>query len=131
MPSETPIVDVRQLTPPKVLSAAEQEAWRDLVVDIGAHASTVSRIGLEAAACQLARLRWARERIEVEGEIVLDARDRPVPHPALAVERQAQAELRRWVEVLRGRSSVGRPAGATSAPDRRGVAPPVLELRDE
>jgi len=51
---------------------------------------------VEAAAVQVARMRDARRRIEQEGEIVMDARDRPVQHPAIAIERAAQAELRRW-----------------------------------
>lgn len=86
------------MRPPAGLTADERRAWRDLAALVGD--SPRARVGLEAACAQLARMRDARRRIEAEGEIVLDARDRPVPHPALVVERQAQAEVRRWVQVL-------------------------------
>ena len=51
---------------------------------------------LEAYASQLARLRDARRRIEAEGMIVADPKGYPVPHPAIAIERAAQAEVRTW-----------------------------------
>lgn len=111
------------LRPPSRLGSEERRAWRDLVAELGDGAEAASPAGLEAAACQLARMRWARGRIEADGEIVLDARDRPVAHPAIAIEQRAQAELRRWMETLApARRRAGRPVGATSAPDRPSTA---------
>lgn len=51
---------------------------------------------LEAVAGQIARLRDAQERIAREGLIVPDGKQNPVPHPALAIERAAQDEIRKW-----------------------------------
>lgn len=79
------------------MTVGEQQAWHDLAAEATAGASLVA---LEQAACQLARARWARERIHVDGMIVLDARDRPVQHPAVAVEKSAQEAVRRWLDSL-------------------------------
>lgn len=50
----------------------------------------------EAWCGQVARLRDAQHRLSVEGLVVADAKGSPIPHPALVIERQAQAELRAW-----------------------------------
>lgn len=50
----------------------------------------------EAYCGQVARLRDAQKRISEEGLVVADEKGRPVPHPALAIERAAQAEVRAW-----------------------------------
>ena len=55
---------------------------------------------LEALASQLARVRDARRRIEAEGMIVADPKGYPIPHPAIAIERAAQAEVRQWVRLF-------------------------------
>lgn len=49
---------------------------------------------------QIVTARDARRRIDVDGLVVLGAKDEPVPHPALAIERAAQTEIRRWHERL-------------------------------
>ena len=61
--------------------------------DRGAHA---------LAAYRAARAEWeaARTRIAEEGILVADEKGRPVPHPAIAVERSAAAEMRAWLPVL-------------------------------
>lgn len=51
---------------------------------------------LEAYCGQVSRLRDAQARIAKEGLIVADGKGQPVPHPALAVEKSAQAEIRSW-----------------------------------
>ena len=88
---------------PPHLSALEAAAWGELA----ARHEGADLLALEAAACQLARMRDARRRIEAEGEIVMDSRDRPVPHPALVIERAAQSELRRWLSDLSAGPSWG------------------------
>ena len=55
---------------------------------------------LEAYASQVARLRDARRRIEAEGMIVADPKGYPIPHPAIAIERAAQAEVRQWYRLF-------------------------------
>lgn len=107
-------------TPPAWLTADEKRAWRDLVAAMGGGSPPPAAvIGLEAACCQLARMRDARRRVEAEGEIVLDARDRPVPHPSVVAERMAGAEVRKWVDILTGgagKGDVGRPPKAVTDP---------------
>lgn len=55
----------------------------------------------EAWCGQVARLRDAQRRIALEGLIVADAKGNPMAHPAIAIERQAQAELRAWGQTFR------------------------------
>lgn len=50
---------------------------------------------------QVARLRDAQSRISREGLVVADEKGRPVPHPALEIERRAQVEIRAWGNVVR------------------------------
>lgn len=56
---------------------------------------------LESFAGQVARLRDAQQRISEEGLIVVDGKGVPIAHPALTVERQAQAEVRAWSGKLK------------------------------
>lgn len=56
---------------------------------------------LEAYCTQVARMRDAQARIDAEGLVVADEKGRPVPHPALAIERAAQAEVRAWADRFR------------------------------
>lgn len=51
---------------------------------------------LEAFCGQVARLREAQKRISAEGLITADPKGFPIPHPAIAIERAAQAEVRAW-----------------------------------
>ena len=43
----------------------------------------------------------ARARIDRDGLVVADEKGRPVPHPALAIERGASAEMSRWVAAVK------------------------------
>jgi phage terminase small subunit len=47
-----------------------------------------------------ARLESLRARLDEEGLVVSDAKGQPVPHPALAIERQAIADLARLQPVV-------------------------------
>lgn len=55
------------------------------------------------AAYDAALAEWAdaRQRIETDGVIVTDEKGRRVPHPAIAVERSAAAEMRAWLPEVR------------------------------
>lgn len=66
----------------------------DAVVSSGGAESVTPE--LEAYAGQVLRLRDAQRRLAAEGEVVEDPKGFPIPHPALAIERAAQDELRRW-----------------------------------
>lgn len=45
---------------------------------------------------KVARLRDAQQRLQREGLVIADPKGNPVPHPAIAIERAAQAEIRSW-----------------------------------
>lgn len=67
--------------------------------------------GFDAYCCQVAIERDAAARIAAEGLIVADVKGTPVPHPALEVQRKAQAEMRAWVPHLRPAKKAPRGAG--------------------
>ena len=79
-------------------------AWGDLVSD-----GLQPMPGFEALCAQVARMREAQRRVSAEGLVVADEKGRPVPHPALDIERRAQAEVRAWL-ALHGKLM---PAGKT------------------
>lgn len=51
---------------------------------------------LEAYCGQVARLRDAQKRLDAEGLITADPKGAPIPHPAIAIEKAAQDEIRKW-----------------------------------
>jgi hypothetical protein len=63
----------------------------------------IGSAGLEALVVQVHRMRDAQERITAEGIVVADSKGNPIPHPALAIERQAQVEIRTWLAKYGGR----------------------------
>ncbi len=80
--------------PPGHLSEAAAGVWRDVAAAMLAEGRTVHQV--EAYSVLVARLRAAQERVDREGMIVADDRGRPVPHPALLIERECRADLRLW-----------------------------------
>lgn len=83
----------RKAPAPSHLSELARAAWDELVLGDENKGELAS---LEAAAVQLARARDAQARIDAEGLIIAGPKGEPVPHPALAVERAAQEQFRRW-----------------------------------
>ncbi|AYN58999.1 terminase small subunit [Arthrobacter phage Ryan] len=83
------------IEPPESLPPAAVEVWNEIVASNDL-AGNVDRSALEAFCTLMARLREARRRVEEEGMVVKDPRGRVVPHPALAVERQAAEQIRAW-----------------------------------
>lgn len=83
------------MSAPEHLSLAARAVWD---ATVGAHPTPDRIVGpdLEAYCTQVARMRDAQARIDTEGLIVADAKGNPVPHPAIALERAAQAEVRAW-----------------------------------
>lgn len=57
----------------------------------------IGLIGMEALCGQIYRMRDAQARITKDGAIVADAKGNPIPHPAIPIEKAAQAEVRAWV----------------------------------
>lgn len=90
--------------PPGHLADDVQAVWRELVAAAGADAHRIVGPDLEAYAGQVARLRDAQRRLAAEGVIIEDSKTgQPVPHPALAIERAAQVEIRTWGNHFRPR----------------------------
>ena len=75
---------------PKELSAI----WDELEGEVN---ERIGSVGLEAFCGQVHRLREAQSRIAEEGMIVQDAKGNPMAHPAVAIEKQAQVEVKAWV----------------------------------
>lgn len=55
------------------------------------------------AAYDAAVAEWAgaRAAVQADGIVITDPKGRLVPHPALAVERSAAAEMRAWMAEIR------------------------------
>lgn len=77
-----------------------REVWCDLVDQVK---PAIGTAGMEALCGQVYRMRDAQRRITEEGLVVLDAKGNPAPHPAIAVEKQASAEVRAWVKEFGAR----------------------------
>jgi hypothetical protein len=68
--------------------------WKEMLPQVR---PTIGAAGMEALCTQVYRMRDAQKRITAEGIVVADAKGNPCPHPALAVEKQAQGEVRAWL----------------------------------
>lgn len=83
------------MTPPDHLSEAAAAAFVEATRDMSP--ALITYIGiplLETYANAIARERLAQGRIDAEGIIVPSPKGDPVPHPALAIERAAAADIR-------------------------------------
>lgn len=87
---------------PAYLDEASADVWRETIEQ---HHEPAKIAGPDLAAyCgQVALWRDLRERVAREGSIIADERGRPEPHPAIALERAAQKEIRDWGDKFRGR----------------------------
>lgn len=61
--------------------------------------------GIEALCGQIHLQREAGKRISEEGLVVQDVKGNPVSHPAIAIEKQAQSEVRSWLDKF-GRRTI-------------------------
>lgn len=95
MTKHDPKQPARNTAPPTHLPESAADVWRE-IMETNDLAGTVDRAALEAFCTLMARMREARKRVEDEGMVVKDPRGRVVPHPALAVERQAAEQVRAW-----------------------------------
>ena len=91
------------VTAPEGMPEAERKIWQQLV-----NAGSPEGPELEAFVGQVARLREAQRRIAAEGLITADPKGYPIPHPAIAIERAAQVEIRAWDSRLRANRSTRR-----------------------
>lgn len=91
------------MSAPEHMPDAERAIWEQMVAD-----GSIGGPELEALVGQVARLREAQKRIGVEGLIIADPKGYPIPHPAIAIERAAQVEIRAWGSRLRANRSARR-----------------------
>ena len=94
------------VTAPKHLPPYIRAIWLETIAAYGPGWYQVAGPRLEAYCGQVARMRDAQRLIAAEGLVVADGKGQPIAHPALAIERTAQDEIRKWGETFR----VGRPA---------------------
>ena len=87
--------DGESFPPPDRLSSRAAAAWREVVAAHGHHAGRVVGPDLEVYCEAVGRAREAYERIAEEGMIVSDPRGAPIPHPALAIAKAAEATIDR------------------------------------
>lgn len=90
--------------PPESMPEAEARVWRDVVAAYGDGAERICGPDLEAYCGQVARLRDAQARLARDGSIVSDPKGNPIPHPALAIEKAAQVEIRAWGSTFKPRT---------------------------
>ena len=82
---------------PEGMPEAERKIWQQMV-----DAGSPEGPDLEAFVGQVARLREAQRRIAVEGLITADPKGYPIPHPAIAIEKSAQEQIRAWGDRFAG-----------------------------
>ena len=79
---------------PTGLPAKLVPVWREMAPQVRPR---IGLVGMESLCWQVVRMRDAQARIDAEGMIVADTKGAPVPHPAIVIERQAQAQVRSWL----------------------------------
>ena len=81
--------------PPEHLSRGAAAVWREVT---SRHGEPEQIIGpeFEAYCVTVSRARDAAKRIDDEGAVVNDERGNAVEHPAFAIERKAQAQIKAW-----------------------------------
>ena len=80
-----------------------QEIRQEVLAAYGDGADRIDGPDLEAYCGQVARLRDAQARLAAEGSIIADPKGVPIPHPAIAIERAAQDEIRKWGNAFKPR----------------------------
>ena len=96
------------MTAPEFMPDAERAIWDQMVA-----AGSPEGPELEAFVGQVARLRVAQRRIAAEGLITADPKGYPIPHPAIAIEKAAQAEIRAWGSKFAPKRTSNAGAGAS------------------
>lgn len=113
---------------PGHLDGSARAVWDEVIA--ANPSAKLAPFELEAYAHQVALLRDAHQRVRDEGAVVADEKGRPCPHPALAIARAAQDEVRRWGRRFTPDQPVRRRPGAMYDATRRSVAA-AEHLRDK
>ena len=80
-----------------------QEIRQEVLAAYGDGADRIDGPDLEAFCGQVARLRDAQARLAAEGSIIAVPKGVPIPHPAIAIERAAQDEIRKCGNAFKPR----------------------------
>lgn len=116
-------------TPVKSLDARAKAVWRDLLRR-EPRLSACSATAVESYCVQIVRMRDAQARVDEEGELVAGSRERPEPHPALAIERAAANEVRAWLKYLQLElASASKAKTTTGVPAARSAFDELAERR--
>jgi P27 family predicted phage terminase small subunit len=75
--------------------------WEEVTAAYGDNWNTIAGPALEAYCGQVAVLRDATARIARDGLIVEGPKGEPITHPAVAIQRAAQDEIRRWGDTFK------------------------------
>lgn len=86
-----------QFAPPDHLSETAAQVWRSVIRDCS-NPTFVAADELAAYCNAVVLERDCARRVAEEGTIVADERGRPIAHPAIAVGRQAQQDIKGWAE---------------------------------
>ena len=89
------------MSAPAHLPKAVAEVWSEVTTAYGDGAEVIEGPALEAYCGQVATLRDAQRRLADDGLVVNDSKGFPVNHPAIAIERAAQDEIRKWGDQFR------------------------------
>lgn len=81
------------------LSNAAKAVYDSLVK--GKDPDSRARLTLEAYSATVARAEQARAHVDRDGAVIADAKGQPIQHPALAVERQAMDDMRKWDPLVK------------------------------
>lgn len=84
-----------EIKKPKHIEGSIPAIWDELSAQVR---PSIGAVGMEALCLQVSRMRDARSRIDKESLVVADRNGNPVPHPAIAIERAAGAEVRAWLK---------------------------------
>lgn len=88
---------------PAHLPAGVADVWDEVIAAYGEGFEAIEGPALEAYCGQVAILRDCQRRLATDGTVVEDPKGFPIPHPAIAMERSAQAEIRTWADKFQPR----------------------------
>lgn len=95
------------MSAPDHLPESVRAVWEQVVAAYGDDSERIEGPDLEAYCGQVAVLRDAQARLASDGLVVADPKGNPLPHPAIAIEKAAQDEIRKWGNTFKPRKRRG------------------------
>lgn len=87
--------------PPSHLPEDVAAVWVEITTAYGDGWPAIAGPALDAYCAQVAVHRDATDRIARDGLIVEGPKGEPITHPAIAIQRTAQDEIRRWGDAFK------------------------------